>query len=40
MVREFVTDKRTGRKQDVPTEQKEYDRAKKELSFKPDIAKS
>ena len=40
MVREFVEGKRTGKRQDVTTEQKEYERAKKELRFKPDIAKS
>ena len=41
MVRDFVADKRTGKKgQDISTEQKEYEKSKDELSFKPDIAKS
>ena len=39
-VEEFVTDKLSGKRQDVPTEQIEYDKSVKELSFKPNIAKS
>lgn len=37
---EYVQDKRSGKKQDISTEQKEFDRSKNELSFRPNIAKS
>ena len=39
-MQEYVTDKRSGVKQDIPTEQKEFEKSLKELKFRPDIAKS
>jgi hypothetical protein len=35
-----VKDKRSGKRQDITSEQREFEKSRKELKFRPDIAKS
>ncbi len=40
MMKDYVNDKKSGKKRDISTEEKDYLKALKELKFRPNIAKS